>query len=226
MLAVSAETARAESGWEPSSCSLVTSRVVSCRFIAATGHLLLSVARTLPQRGHTLRFRVGGPMTYTACSPMTRRFSIATLALVTLAAAAISVEAGPRRARLSRDLSERLAARVDASTDVIVTGSDEQVNELATRYGARVKKRLKNAAVFEVTGAQLAISARTPTSPRFRATYASMRSRPSRQRPSAPSGVAGRDPRRYTARPAAASASPSSTPGLMSGIRTSGIAWH
>ncbi len=74
---------------------------------------------------------------------------------MTLAAAAISAEAGPRRARLSRDLSERLAARVDASTDVIVTGSDEQVNELATRYGARVKKRLKNAAVFEVTGGQL-----------------------------------------------------------------------
>ena len=91
-------------------------------------------------------------MTYTVCPAATRRFSIATLALVTLAVTAISVEAGPRRASLSRDLSERLAARVDAATDVIVTGTDAQVNELATRYGARVKKRLKNAAVFEVTG--------------------------------------------------------------------------
>ncbi len=94
-------------------------------------------------------------MTYTACSPVTRRFCIVTLAVVTLAVSAMSVEAGPRRARLSRDLSERLAARLDASTDVIVTGTDEQVNELATRYGVRVKKRLRNAAVFEVTGGQL-----------------------------------------------------------------------
>ncbi len=65
------------------------------------------------------------------------------------------VDAGQRRARLSRDLSDRLAARVDASTDIIVTGTDEQVQTLATRYGARVKKRLSNAAVLEVTGGQL-----------------------------------------------------------------------
>ena len=65
------------------------------------------------------------------------------------------MEAGQRRARLSRDLSDRLAARVDASTDIIVTGTDEQVQTLATRYGARVKKRLRNAAVLEVTGGQL-----------------------------------------------------------------------
>ena len=40
---------------------------------------------------------------------------VATLARLRLVAAAISAEAGQRRARLSRDLSERLAARVDAS---------------------------------------------------------------------------------------------------------------
>ena len=64
----------------------------------------------------------------------------------------VPVEAGQRRARLSKDLSDRLAARVEAPTDVIVAGSDEQVQALATRYGARVKKRLRNAAVLEVSG--------------------------------------------------------------------------
>ena len=73
-------------------------------------------------------------------------------ALVVLA---VPVEAGQRRARLSRDLRDRLAARVEASTDVIVGGSDEQLQTLATRYGARIKKRLRNAAVLEVTGGQL-----------------------------------------------------------------------
>ena len=72
-----------------------------------------------------------------------------------IGASVVPVEAGQRRARLSRDLSDRLAARVDASTDIIVTGTDEQVQTLATRYGARVKKRLSNAAVLEVTGGQL-----------------------------------------------------------------------
>ena len=67
----------------------------------------------------------------------------------------VSVEAGQQRARLSTDLSDRLAARVEAPTDVIVAGSDEQIEALATRYGARVKKRLRNAAVLEVTGGQL-----------------------------------------------------------------------
>ncbi len=67
----------------------------------------------------------------------------------------VSVEAGQQRAHLSKDLSDRLAARVEAPTDVIVAGSDEQIEALATRYGARVKKRLRNAAVLEVSGGQL-----------------------------------------------------------------------
>ena len=75
--------------------------------------------------------------------------------MLALVSSVVPADAGPRRARLSRDLSERLAARVEASTDIIVTGSDEQVQTLATRYGARVKKRLRNAAVLEVTGGQL-----------------------------------------------------------------------
>ena len=67
----------------------------------------------------------------------------------------VLVEAGQQRARLSKDLSDRLAARVEAPTDVIVAGSDDQIEALAMRYGARVKKKLRNAAVLEVSGGQL-----------------------------------------------------------------------
>ena len=65
------------------------------------------------------------------------------------------VEAGPRRARLSRDLSERLAKGDGSTTRVIVCDSDAKIETLATRYGAHVKKRLRGCAVLEVTGGQL-----------------------------------------------------------------------
>src|SRR5262245_32283161 len=96
-------------------------------------------------------------MTHTSGSPNMRVQRVVLVAGVVFAIAwsAISVEAGQRGARLSRDLAERLAARVEASSDVIVTASEEQVQTLATRYGARIKKRLLGGAVLEVTGGQL-----------------------------------------------------------------------
>ena len=57
-----------------------------------------------------------------------------------LAISAAPVEAGQRRARLSRDLADRLAARVDAPADVIVSATDEQVAadwRRATARGSR-----------------------------------------------------------------------------------------
>src|SRR5688572_13943437 len=78
---------------------------------------------------------------------------LATLAIVLLAATA--AQAGPRRARLSKDLVDRLAAGDQSSTRVIVSGSREQIETLATRYGARVHKTLRNGAVLEVGGGQL-----------------------------------------------------------------------
>ncbi len=86
-------------------------------------------------------------MTHTTGSLVVRRIvrlaSFGLALALAVGASVVSVDAGPRRARLSRDLSDRLAARVDASTDIIVTGTDEQLQTLATRYGARVKKRLQ-----------------------------------------------------------------------------------
>ena len=49
-----------------------------------------------------------------------RRIVLAACALA-LVAATVPAEAGQRRARLSRDLRDRLSARVEASTDIIVT---------------------------------------------------------------------------------------------------------
>src|SRR5439155_24027754 len=69
--------------------------------------------------------------------------------------AGVSTASEAHRARLSRDLADRLAARDERATDVIVNGSAETVNAIAARYGAHVKKRLQSGAVLEVTGGQL-----------------------------------------------------------------------
>jgi len=66
-----------------------------------------------------------------------------------------SAEAGPRRARLSSDLSARLAAASNGDVDVIVTGSVEKIDRLAQRHGLRVKKQLESGAVFSVSTAKL-----------------------------------------------------------------------
>ena len=89
------------------------------------------------------------------CSLVGRRIGFIAALSCALVVLTVSVEAGQQRARLSKDLSDRLAARVEAPTDVIVAGSDEQIEALATRYGARIKKCLRNAAVLEVSGGQL-----------------------------------------------------------------------
>ncbi len=68
---------------------------------------------------------------------------------------AAAAEAGPHRARLSRDLESRIASGRGEQTTVIVSGTDADVQALATRYGAVVKKSVRGGAVLEVTGGQL-----------------------------------------------------------------------
>ena len=80
-----------------------------------------------------------------------------TLAIVAaVLALAGSADAGPRRARLSRDLSERIA-KADASvTSVIVDGNSEQDADAGgaiRRQGAQ--EGAGNGAVLQVTGGQL-----------------------------------------------------------------------
>ena len=85
-----------------------------------------------------------------------RRWTSIGIAISFVALLSAPAEAGPHRARLSRDLADRIAAGSNESSKVIVSGSPEQVRTIAARYGAQVKKSLRGGAVLEVTGGQLA----------------------------------------------------------------------
>jgi len=65
------------------------------------------------------------------------------------------VDAAPHRARLSKDLEARLAAGRTDATSVIVSGTQAEIESIASRYGAVLKKLLRGAAVLEVSGGQL-----------------------------------------------------------------------
>src|SRR5689334_387804 len=80
---------------------------------------------------------VGGPMTRKLLSSQAAMRRVITLGVIVAAWLAIggSAAAGPRRARLSRDLSERLTKADAGVTNVIVNGSSDKVQTLAKRYG-------------------------------------------------------------------------------------------
>ncbi len=84
-----------------------------------------------------------------------RRCITLAVAVAVLGSLSVSAEAGPRRARLSGDLADRVATRANGSARVIVTGTDAEVKTLAIRYGARIMKNVTGGAVLEVTGGQL-----------------------------------------------------------------------
>src|SRR5687768_4500828 len=77
---------------------------------------------------------------------------------------ATHLEAG-QRARLSRDLTERLAAGGSDTVRVIVNGDDEKLQALAERHGARIAKRLRGAAVLELPGPALESLSQDPDLP-------------------------------------------------------------
>jgi serine protease AprX len=82
--------------------------------------------------------------------------SVALLVLVACLGATSAFAQGPHRARLSRDVADRLALRNNASSDIIVSSSDATVDQLVLRYGVRLKKRLAGGgAVLEATGGQI-----------------------------------------------------------------------
>jgi hypothetical protein len=101
-------------------------------------------------------------MTYSLSSLLPRRRSVTALAALLIWGAATTAFAGPHRARLSKDLADHLASASSASVDVIVDGTADEIQSLAVRYGAKVKKPLKNGAVLEVTGAQLDAMSQDP----------------------------------------------------------------
>src|SRR5262245_54451766 len=89
-----------------------------------------------------------------------RRTRLAFAALLTIGAiAAVPAPADAQakhRARLSRDLEQRLGSGDTAVTSVILTGSQQRIDRIAARNGLRVHKRLQTGAVVDVPAGALA----------------------------------------------------------------------
>jgi serine protease AprX len=95
-------------------------------------------------------FRLSRPA---ALRPIVRALAFTTT-LAVVAAPAVS-DAQSHRARLSRDVAERLQQRIETPTEIIVSASDAGVDQLVARYGARLKARIHGGAVLEATGGQI-----------------------------------------------------------------------
>jgi len=87
--------------------------------------------------------------TFGARARLLRRTLTALLVVVLFGA---TVDAATHQARLSGDLAQRLASGSNDISSVIVSGTPDQIAVLAARYGARVKKTLREGAVLDVTG--------------------------------------------------------------------------
>ena len=76
------------------------------------------------------------------------------LALAVMLPAADASAQG-RRARLSKDLTDRISTGDASDTSVIVTGTQSAVDALASRHGLRISKRLRTGAVLDVPAGSL-----------------------------------------------------------------------
>ena len=80
---------------------------------------------------------------------------VAAVAILFLLAASVQPAAAERRARISQDLADHLAAGSQA-IDVIVQGSAQTVASLASKYNLVVKKTMRSGAVVRMNASQLA----------------------------------------------------------------------
>ncbi|MGH2359694.1 MAG: S8 family peptidase [bacterium] len=87
-------------------------------------------------------------------APTLRRMTATAVFLIVSMSLATAAEAQGRRARLSADLADHLAAG-SASIDVIVHGTRAEVDALARKYNVRVKRYMRSGAVLRVTAGQL-----------------------------------------------------------------------
>src|SRR5512133_3886064 len=79
--------------------------------------------------------------------------ALAIAALVMTSAAPLQAQS--HRARLSRDVADRLAQRIEAATEVIVSAPADRIDAVAARYGAVLKKKIYGGAVLQATGGQI-----------------------------------------------------------------------
>ena len=78
----------------------------------------------------------------TAASTRQSSFAVPLICLAAVLLGPIDASAQGRRARLSRDLVQRLESVTDTATCVIVPGTRAQVDGLAARHGLTIRKRL------------------------------------------------------------------------------------
>src|SRR5688500_10237496 len=83
------------------------------------------------------------------CSSRLRRALVAVVLLMVTCSFEVEA-AGRSKARLSRDLAERLGSGRTRAVRIIVSGDDARIQRLAARHGARIAKQLEGAAVLEV----------------------------------------------------------------------------
>src|SRR5688500_17590643 len=93
---------------------------------------------------------------------LARRVGILAASAMWILLVSLPLEAGERKPRLSKDLADHVSARRDAPASVIVSGTDAEIDTLAARYGAKIKRRIKNGAVLDLTGGQLVAMSEDP----------------------------------------------------------------
>ncbi|HKE88381.1 MAG TPA: S8 family serine peptidase, partial [Vicinamibacterales bacterium] len=84
------------------------------------------------------------------------RLALAASLSVGVAAAFPAEARAQHRARVSRDLAEKLGSGDTAATSVILTGSQQRIDRIAARNGLRIHKRLQTGAVVDVPAGALA----------------------------------------------------------------------
>src|SRR5512136_2039982 len=92
---------------------------------------------------------------------MVRRVLVGLIGAALLVALALPA-AAQHRARLSKDLSDEIASPTSESLQVIVQGDAARAQQLAARFGLRVKKVLESGAVLEGTAGQIDAAAADP----------------------------------------------------------------
>nr|MBA3640511.1 hypothetical protein [Acidobacteriota bacterium] len=75
--------------------------------------------------------------------------------------------AAEQRPRMSSDLTKRISAGSQDRTPVILPGSAEAIEAIASRHGATVKKRLRHGSVLDVTPEQLLALSNDPAVPQI-----------------------------------------------------------
>ena len=136
---------------------------VECAFRRAAGwawhYLCLRSSQVFPNNRFFQGVRMSQTRSVAGCAWRWTTLAVA-FSLVGLVAGPAS--AAPHKARLSRDLADRVAAGREEPTSVIVSGTPDLVQGLVARYGARLKKSLRGGAVLEVTGGQLTALSQDP----------------------------------------------------------------